>query len=144
METIQLTLWNPQQAYQEIKRAWEWSKAMLMAGHKLVMTIKTESKTREQEEKYHAMIGDISKQASHQGSHWSQDDWKRLLLDKFARDTGRSHGKVVINLDQTGIVEVGIQSRKFTISDANEFIEWLYAWGTEHGIEFKDSLQQGR
>lgn len=136
MDKIQLTLWNPQQGYQELKKAWEWAKSMLMAGHKLTLSIRPETKSREQEEKYHAMIGEISKQASHLGSTWGAEDWKRLLLDKFARETDRVSGKVIPNLDKNGVVEVGLQSRKFSISDGAEFIEWLYAWGAENGIEF--------
>ena len=84
--------------------------------------------------KYHAMIDEIAHQAKHLGSQWESDDWKRLLLDKFARDTGRSHGKVITNLDMSGIVQIGLQSRKFTNPEASEFIDWLYAWGEENGI----------
>jgi len=88
--------------------------------------------------KYHAMIDEIARQAWHLGSHWESDDWKRLLLDKFARDTGRSHGKVITNLDKTGIVQIGLQSRKFENPDASEFIEWLLAWGVENGIRWTE------
>lgn len=96
-------------------------------------------KSREQEKKYHAMIGEVSDQAQHLGSKWEAEDWKRLLLDKFARETGRTHGKIIPNLDQNGVVEVGIQSRRFSVSDGGEFIEWLYAWGTENGITFSEA-----
>lgn len=52
----------------------------------------------------------------------------------------RKHmGRVIPNLDSSGVVEVGILSRRFNTHDASEFIEWLYAWGTEHGIVFRDS-----
>jgi hypothetical protein len=88
--------------------------------------------------KYHAMIDEIANQAKHLGSQWESDDWKRLLLDKFARDTGRSHGKVITNLDLTGIVQIGLQSRKFENPDASEFIEWLLAWGVENGIRWPE------
>jgi len=89
-----------------------------------------------QQRKYHAMINEVAEQAKHLGSQWESDDWKRLLLDKFARDTGRSHGKVIANLDLNGVVQVGLQSRKFNKPDAAEFIEWLMAWGIENGISW--------
>ena len=122
--------------------AWMWVKPMLMAGHRLVLSITLESKTREQEEKYHAMIGEVAEQAQHLGSSWQAEDWKRLLLDKFARETGRTHGKVIPNLDKTGVVEVGILSRKFNKVDGAEFIEWLYAWGIENGVTYKDGATE--
>lgn len=118
----------------------EFVKAMNMAGHTLVATFSEESKTREQEKKYHGMIGDISEQAQHLGSKWDDADWKRLLLDKFARETGRTGGRIIPNLDSNGVVEVGIVSRKFGKRDANEFIEWLYAWGSENGCYFTEKV----
>lgn len=101
-----------------------------------MVTIAGAPKTRAQEEKYHAMIGEIAAQAKHLGATWGAEDWKRLLLDKFARETGRSHGKIIPNLDSDGVVQVGILSRKFGLEDGSEFIEFLHAWAAVHGIEF--------
>lgn len=140
-EKLNLPLFNAQQGHVSLLKAWEFAKGHLLAGHQLILDIRPMSKTREQEEKYHAMIGEIALQAKHLGSQWSADDWKRLLLDKFARETGRTHGNTIPNLDQNGVVTVGLQSRNFTKSDSNEFIEWLYAWGTENGVQFLDTSE---
>jgi NinB protein len=141
VDKLVLPLYNAQQAHNCLKQGWEFAKGLLLAGNKLVLEIKPMSKSREQEEKYHAMIGEIADQAAHLGSKWVADDWKRLLLDKFARETGRTHGSVIPNLDNSGVVQVGIQSRKFSKSDGIEFIEWLHAWGAENGVTFKDDGQ---
>ncbi|MBQ0917470.1 recombination protein NinB [Hydrogenophaga aromaticivorans] len=114
--------------------------AMTQAGHSLVATFSEESKTREQEAKYHSMIGDIAEQAEHLGSKWTAEDWKRLLLDKFARETGRTGGKIIPNLDSNGVVEVGILSRKFGKREASEFIEFLMSWGAENGCYFTEKV----
>ena len=137
-QRMTVNLWNPQQGYQQLLSVWVMAKSMLMAGHRLVLTLAPISKTREQEEKYHAMIGEVAKQAQHLGASWEAEDWKRLLLDKFARETNRTHGKIIPNLDKSGVVEVGIQSRKFSKADGSEFIEWLHAWGAENGIKFAE------
>jgi len=137
-DRINLTLHSPTQAASEWTRIGQWVKAMTVAGHRLVMSIAPESKTREQEKKYHAMVGDIAHQAQHLGAKWEADDWKRLLIDKFARETGRTHGRVIPNLDSNGVVEVGVLSRKFSRKDAVEFIDWLEAWGAENGCEFSE------
>ena len=98
------------------------------------MEIKLASKSREQEEKYHAMIGDIAKQARHLGAKWSSEDWKRLLVDQFLREAEDIQSKIVPNLDGSGIVQLGLQTRNFTKEQANEFIEWLYSWSANNGI----------
>lgn len=123
-----------------IKAMTEFVIAMTQAGHSLVATFREESKTREQEAKYHSMIGDIAEQAEHLGSKWTAEDWKRLLLDKFARETGRTGGKIIPNLDSSGIVEVGILSRKFGKREASEFIEFLHQWGAENGCYFTEKV----
>ena len=113
----------------------EQIKAALAAGHVLILTIERERKTRIQEEKYHAIIGEIAAVATHAGCKLDAESFKRLLLDKFARDTGRPVGRLLPNLDGTGVVDVGIQSRRFTVADASEFIEWLHAWCADNGVE---------
>lgn len=92
-------------------------------------------KSRDQEEKYHAIIGEVSKQASHLGSKWDAESWKRLLIDAWARETERPRGRVIPNLTGDGVVEVGLQSRKFSKQDASEFVEWLHAWCVNNGVE---------
>lgn len=139
MEKLVLPLYNAQQGYQAIKQGWEFAKTLLLAGNRLVLIIQEVSKTRDQEKKYHAMIGEIATQAEHLGSKWGAEDWKRLLLDKFSRETGRTHGSIIPNLDNSGVVQVGTQSRKFSKSDGIEFIEWLNAWGADNGVSFMDA-----
>ncbi len=129
-----INLSSTEQAKTSIRHNWEKITKALDSGNNLVMEIKLSSKTREQEEKYHAMINDIAKQAKHLGAKWSADDWKRLLVDQFMRDSRDSGGKVIPNLDGTGIVQLGFQTRNFTKEQASEFVEWLYAWSAEKEI----------
>ena len=127
-------LTSTEQAKTSIRHNWDKITKALDAGNNLVMEIKLASKSREQEEKYHAMINDIAKQAKHLGAKWSADDWKRLLVDQFLREEANIQGKIIPNLDGTGIVQLGFQTRKFTKEQASEFVEWLYAWSGNNGI----------
>jgi len=138
---MQVQCYNPQQAHQAmLTQVWPMLKAMLTAGNRMVLSLTEESKTRSQEKLYHALIGDIAKQAQHLGAKWEPEDWKRLLLDKFARETGRTHGKIIPNLNSSGVVEVGLLSRKFSKRTANEFVEFLYAWAADNGIDFAEHI----
>ena len=126
---------STEQAKTSIRLNWDKITKALDAGKHLTMEIKLVSKTREQEEKYHAMINDIAKQAKHLGAKWSSEDWKRLLVDQYLREVGEVQTKIIPNLDGTGIVQLGFQTRKFTKEQASEFVEWLYAWSAENGID---------
>jgi hypothetical protein len=92
-------------------------------------------KSREQEKMYHALIGDIARQATHLGAKWDAEDWKRFLIWQYSKDSGMSTGRFVQSLDGTGIVQLGLQSRKFSKEEATEFVEWLLAWSAQNGIE---------
>jgi hypothetical protein len=113
-----------------------WPKVLtaLNAGKPLVMEIKAADKSRDQEQKYHAMISEIATQAQHMGSKWDAESWKRLLVDQFCKESGLKTGVVMPNLSGDGIVQLGFQTRKFTKEQASEFVEWLYAWSAEHGV----------
>jgi len=115
---------------------WPKVKEALASGKKLTLEIKNASKSRDQEEKYHAMIGEIAKQAQHLGAKWDAESWKRLLVDQFCRDNDIKTSVVIPNLSGDGIVQLGMQTRKFTKEQASEFVEWLNAWGAEHGITY--------
>ena len=123
-------LWNT--LFPKIKQA-------LDAGRPLIMDIQQAPKSREQEEKYHAMIGEIAKQAEHLGAKWDAESWKRLLVDQFMRDSKMGGNRILPNLDNTGIVQLGSQTRRFSKEQASEFVEWLLAWGAEHGITYEVS-----
>ena len=118
---------------------WPKVQSALAAGKHLTLEIKSVGKSRDQEEKYHAMIGEIAKQASHLGAKWDIEDWKRLLVDQFIKDmNGLAASKIIPSLDGTGIVQLGFQTRKFTKEQASEFVEFLHAWGAQHGITYSE------
>ncbi len=136
---MRLKLYAPQQAHAELLKLWPQIKASLQAGHKLELTINREAKSRDQEEMYHAIIGQIAKQASHLGAKWSQEDWKRFLVWQFAKEVGISTGKLVPSLDGTGIVQLGLQTRKFKKEEASQFTEWLLAWAAQNGVDVPEA-----
>lgn len=121
-------------------------KAIQDAPDGYLCEIKPPTKKRIQESKYHAMIGDIAKQVDLLGCKRSAEDAKRLLIDAFARvmrEAGtplRQEGKILPSLDGSGFVQLGIQSRKFSVKEASEFIEHLYAYGSEHGVIWSERV----
>lgn len=107
-----------------------------------------DEKTREQEEKYHAMLGDISRQAMHLNQVLELDDWKRLCVKQFADDCiandvprlseyfTRNGVRLMPSLDGKSLVALGNQTRDFPKYVAAGFIEWLYAYGAQNNIKW--------
>ena len=135
---------NAQQGHGAILLMWDHCKPWLLAGHELMLRVSQILKKREQEEKYHAMIGDIARQVQHAGRFWDADDMKRFLVDDFAEEM-RSAGhplhndtRVFPSLDGRRIVQLGIQTREFRVAEASAFIEFLYAKGAEHSVQWTE------
>ena len=130
-----------EQAQALMNGLWPKVKESLKSGKKLTLEIKAQSKSRDTEKLYHELIGQIAKQAQHMGAKWSAEDWKRLLVDQFMRDIGEGGGKVIPNLDGTGIVQLGTQTRNFTQEQGSQFIEWLYAWAANNGVTIDEQTK---
>lgn len=126
------------QATSLMKHLWPKVKEALAAGRKLTLEIKDAGRSNEQNEKFHAIIGDIAKQAQHMGAKWSAEDWKRMLVWQYCKDNQLDCGKIVPSLDMTGVVQLGMQTRKFTKEQASEFVAFLICWCDQNGIELND------
>jgi hypothetical protein len=126
---------NPQQAHVALKDLWVKIKENLQAGQELRLEVKKATRSTDQNDMFHALIDKIHKEMKAVGSEWSADDWKRLLIDAWANETNRKIGKIAPSLDGQRVVQLGLQSHKFSKEEGSEFIEWLLAWMANKGIE---------
>lgn len=108
-------------------------------GGRVTITVADPAKSREQEEKYHAIIGEIAAAERLYGKKLSAETWKRLLIDAFKHATKADPDlkpewekfgdiELVPALNHPGFVMVGEQSRRFSKKLASAFIEWLLAF----------------
>lgn len=111
--------------------------------------IRPPRKSRDQEERYHAMFADIAEQWLFCGRKWDAESIKRLCVDQFKRETINDHdfaalwrdmGTVELapSIDGSGVVALGTQTRKFPKKLASALIEWLLAFGAENGIAWSE------
>ncbi len=126
------------QAHTVMLAVWEKIKHSLDGGKKVILEISEENRCDPQNKKYHAIIGQIAKQASHAGAQWDTESWKRFLLEQWSKDNELLGGEVVASLDGHRVVQLGIQSRKLTKQQGADFIEWLLAWSAQNGIDIKE------
>lgn len=129
------------------RRIYDVASSVVAAGERVVLEVRSLSKTRAQEEKYHAMIGEIAAQMTLHGKRLGAEAWKRLLVDAFKHDTKHDpelrqewdkFGSIELMpaLNHDGFVAIGEQTRKFSVKLASAFIEWLLAFGAENGVTF--------
>lgn len=116
-----------------------------------------DQKTRDQECKYHGMIGDVARQCMHLNQVLDAESWKRLLVHQFRTDSiesgvervaeywKRNEVKLMPSLDGKSLVLLGAQTRQFPKYVAAAFIEFLYSYGVENNVEWSnenENMQQ--
>lgn len=109
-----------------------------------------QAKRRVQEEKYHAQIGDIARQTEYAGRKWDDESMKRILVDEFAeemRNAGMplhddAAGRVIPSENGRRVIQLGLQTRRFWVKEASDFIEFLFAWGGARGVVWSDEAKQ--
>ena len=115
-----------------------------------VVTIDEQKKRRIQEEKYHAQMGDIAKQTTYIGKRWDADDMKRILIDEFAEEMRlagtplHNDGRLIPSDNGRRVIQLGIQSRDFYVSEASQFIEFLYAWGAVRDVLWSENAKRDK
>jgi len=125
-------LHNAQQGHEVLLRLWGEVKPYLLAGHKLELRIKPETRSTEQNAKMWAMLGDVSKQVDWHGKKLASEDWKHVFSAAITKQA------VVPNLDGTGFVVLGQSTSAMTKAELSELIELISAFGAERGVEWSE------
>lgn len=124
---------NPQQAHAVWSSLWaSHIKPTLMAGARLVVEVKPETRTTEQNARLWAMLGDVSRQVDWYGKKLSPEDWKHVFSSSL-RKLG-----VVPNLDGTGFVALGLSTSRMTKGELSDLMDLIGAFGAERGVEWSD------
>ncbi len=124
-------------------------KPYIDSGARLEITVRlaTDSQSRLQEKKLHAMYRDIADQVQLYGKSLPAESWKRVLIDAFRHETKHEFAdewakfgdiELVPALNHPGFVMVGEQSRRFGRKLSSALIEWLLAFGAEHNVIWTD------
>ncbi|MDO4725369.1 MAG: recombination protein NinB [Comamonadaceae bacterium] len=139
-EHVTLRLFNAQQGYEAIKQAWQAAKNALMAGHRLVVEVRPETRSLKQNALLHALIGDIARQLEWAGAKRDAEVWKRLLVAAWLRAQGESV-EVLPALDGHGVDVVFRRTSQLNKAECAELVDFIYAWAAERGVHFRESGQ---
>lgn len=77
------------------------------------------------------LLAEISQQIEHCGMKLSKDDWKALMSASFENEV-----RMVPNLNNNGFVMLGARTSQYSKKKMSEFIEFIYAAGTERGVKW--------
>lgn len=132
-------LCEPKQAHQALTAVlWPLIKShLLCGGGALVVTVKPETRTLEQNRLLHAAITDIAEQVEWRGQKFTTEVWKRLCVASWLREK-KEQPMLIPALDGNGFDVIFERTSKLSKAQCSELVEWCFAFGVEHGVEFRD------
>lgn len=131
------------------QQARERCAAYAMSAPEGMRAVFSEPKRKDiQNDKYHAMIGDIARQTTYAGRRWDADDMKRILVDEFAEEMRQAgtplhhDSRLIPSEDGRRVIQLGIQTREFYVREAADFITFLYAWGADRDVLWSEPARE--
>ena len=122
--------WEPVQAHTAMtKTIWPQLKSALMAGHKMVLEIKPQTRSLEQNARLWAMLDEISKQVDWYGRKLTAEEWKHVFSASLKKQD------VVPGLDG-GFVVLGLSTSKMTKAEMCDLQTLIEAFGAERDVRF--------
>lgn len=116
-----------------------WNEVVRVTGMGKKVRVKVDEaanrRSVEQNDLLHAICHEISQQRLWAGKHVDTEGWKRLLVDSYCRVTNKQQGQVVPSLDGASVVNLGAQTRRMTVAEMSELIEFATSWAIENGVE---------
>jgi hypothetical protein len=132
-DRISVVLWNWPQAWQMFRDAAVLAKALIVAGNRLVLELRMETRSDAQNRLLHSRFNDIRKHCEWAGRKRDTDTWKRLLTAAWLRARGE-HVEILPALDGHGVDVVFRSTSKLTRRECAELSEFVMAWGTDKGV----------
>lgn len=136
-DRLTLTLWEPVKAHQALQEAWRHIKAMLMAGHRLVLEVRPETRSLEQNAKFHAICSDLARSGLQwAGKQRSAAEWKVLLVSGHSVVT--KQGSEIVPGIEGEFVNVRESTARMSRARGSSLIEYAVAFCTANGVALVD------
>lgn len=129
-ERATIRCWEPVQAHRAMTaQIWPLLKANLIAGRRMVLEIKPETRSNEQNARMWAMLADISRQVDWYGRKLTSEEWKHVFTAALSKQD------VVPGIDG-GFVVLGKSTSRMTRGEMSELQTLMEAFGAEKGVRF--------
>ncbi len=133
-EQFSTVLLNAQHGRTAILDAAQWAKSWLLAGHKLSLTIKRETRSTAQNRLLWSVLTDLAEQCE-----WAVDGEMVKLQPEEVKDVLtaglRKHQRMCRGIDG-GLVFLGQRTSRMTVPEMADLITLAHAYGDEKGVRW--------
>lgn len=135
-ERLTIQLYQPVQAHQAIRQAWEQCvKPMLIAGNRMVLEVKPQKRSSAQNRLLWARLGEIAKHVDWYGQHLTAEEWKHVFTAALKKE------RVVPGING-GFVVLGQSTSRMTRSEMTDLQTIIEAFASEKGVIFRGWVDQ--
>lgn len=107
---------------------------MLISGHRMILEIKPETRSLEQNALLWAILSDIARQVDWYGRKLTSEEWKHVFTAALAKQD------VVPGIDG-GFVVLGKSTSNMTKKEMSAMFELAWAFGSERGVKWSPTSQ---
>ena len=130
-ERLTIQCFEPVQSHAAMtKTIWPMLKSMLMAGHRMTLTLAREKRSDAQNRVLWARLTDVSEQVDWYGRKLTAEDWKHVTSASLRKMD------VVPNLEGTGFVALGLSTSVMSKAELQDLNELIIAFGTQKGVNW--------
>lgn len=106
------------------------AQAFMKSGKGIRVTVSEETRSLQQNALMWSMLGELSEQVNWYGNKLTSEEWKDVLTASLKAQ------KAVPGIDG-GFVILGARTSQMTISEMNDLIALMDAFGVQQGVKFK-------
>ena len=86
-----------------------------------------------QNAKMWAMLGEVASQVQHAGRFYTDKQWKLLFMHALGQEI-----EFIPSLDGSTFIPYEGASSEMKVGEMSDMIEFMYAWGTQNGVVFRE------
>ena len=136
-ECMTIQLYQPAQAHAALMTAWaECIKPMLTAGNRLVLEVRPQTRSSQQNARLWAMLTEVSSQVDWYGQKLSPEDWKHIFTASLKKT------RAVPGIDG-GIVVLGQSTSRMTKAEMCDLQTLIEAFAAERGVLLGVDMETG-
>lgn len=98
---------------------------------------KAARRSTDQNSRFWAMLTDVATQKEHAGRKYTPDQWKVLFMHAIGREV-----QFIPSLDNATFIPWGQSSSDLSVGEMKDLMDFMEAWGAEHGVVFHDQQQE--
>ena len=123
-----VTLFNAQQGSVAYRAMWDQVKALLIAGHKLQLSVKTETRSDAQNRLLWQRLAELAAGVDWYGHKLTSEEWKDVISASLRKQ------KVVPGIENGQFVVLGQRTSKMTVAEMTEMLDCIECFAAQQGV----------